>query len=130
MTKETKVTKKEMLKAIKAFADRNRYLPKDFYDSVKDRDEEILKRVTILLYIFKQKEKDMGADKMQEVIVDYKNYIAKQMEINYSQNTLKKWIKKTIVDAENLISTWKSLSDSLNNNLINTDSPKINFEIN
>ena len=65
-----------------------------------------------------------------DLIIDYESWLTKQMGINYRQHTLNTWIKKKIVDAENLISTWKSLSDFLSNNLINTDSLKINFEIN
>jgi hypothetical protein len=53
-----------------------------------------------------------------DLIIDYENWIIKQMGSEYREYTLNSWIKKKIVDAENLILTWKKLNSFLNNNLI------------
>lgn len=44
-----------------------------------------------------------------DMIIDYEQWIIKLMGIGYRENTLSSWIKKKIVDAENIIPTWKSL---------------------
>jgi len=46
-----------------------------------------------------------------DLIIDYEHWIIKQMGTEYRQHTLNIWIKKKIVNAENLISTWKDLYD-------------------
>ncbi len=61
-----------------------------------------------------------------DLIIDYENWIIEQMGHNYREYTLSIWIKKKIVDAENLILTWRKLNDFLDNNLIISISLKSN----
>lgn len=60
-----------------------------------------------------------------DLIMDYESWIIKQLGSEYREYTLSIWIKKKIVDTENLILTWRKLNDFLNNNLIISNSLKL-----
>ncbi len=50
---------------------------------------------------------------LYDLIIDYENWINQRMGPDYRQHTINSWIKKKVVDAENLIAMWKNLEKFL-----------------
>ncbi len=69
--KSMKITKNQILDKIKEFVSRNDYLPKDFFNRIKDKDEKILQVIVSKLYEFEKIEKEIGKDNAKIMIDDF-----------------------------------------------------------